>query len=201
MKLLLVSGPDLFEGEINLLNQFLTQPGFEMSVRKPGWDPSGVEAMLESIDPQFRSRIWVHGHPALALKLGFKGVHFGESTKPQAHLWVDRLKDAGILISAACHLPSELRSLGNYDRVLLSPVFESVSKPGHIPAFSTEDVLEALHSKPLGTEVYALGGITPERFGLIESMGFDGAALLGAVWAAQDPGNALTNILRTAEVM
>ena len=199
MKLLLVSGPGLFEGESALLNQFLGQNGFELSIRKPGWDEEGIASMLEAIDPKHRKRIWVHGHPALALKFGFQGVHFGEAKKPTAHLWFDRLKEAGIKTGAACHDPAELEQLGAYDRVLLSPVFESISKPGHIPTFEPEDVRLALTKKPAGTEVYALGGIIPERFKLLETMGFDGAALLGAIWGAQDPQEALAAILRNVE--
>jgi len=199
MKVLLVSGPDLFEGELGLLNQFLEQPGFELSIRKPGWDAEGIESMLAAMDPKHLSRIWIHGHPELALKFKTAGVHFGEKKKPEAHKWFAPLKEAGIRIGAACHDPNELEHLGDYDRVLLSPVFESISKPGHIPSFEPEDVRKALVHKPKGTEVFALGGIIAERFELIGEMGFDGAALLGAVWAAQNPEGALAAILSQVE--
>ena len=35
MKLLLLTGPDLFEGEIGLLKQLLELPGSELGIRKP----------------------------------------------------------------------------------------------------------------------------------------------------------------------
>jgi len=199
MKVLLMSGPGLFEGETRLLNLLLEQTGFELSIRKPGWDTEGVESMLGAMDPTHLNRIWIHGHPELALKFKTAGVHFGEKKKPEAHKWFAPLKEAGIRVGAACHDPKELESLGDYDRVLLSPIFESISKPGHIPSFESDDVRKALSKKPNGTEVFALGGIIPERFELILEMGFDGAALLGAVWAAQDPETSLKEILNQVE--
>lgn len=39
----------------------------------------------------------------------------------------------------------------------------------------------------------AIGGITPGRIEAIRALGFDGAAMLGAIW--NDPGKA-THILR-----
>jgi thiamine-phosphate pyrophosphorylase len=35
--------------------------------------------------------------------------------------------------------------------------------------------------------VLALGGITPERVGEVHALGFDGVAVLGAIWGAADP--------------
>lgn len=195
MKLLLLTGPDLFEGEIGLLNQLLELQGFELGIRKPGWDVDGVEALASDLEPRHRSRIWLHGHPELALRLGYGGVHFGEKSKPEAPQWMDRLKKAGIKVCAACHDPANLPQMGQYDRVLLSPIFESISKPGHVPAFDLNLVQKALQGHQAPPEVFALGGITPARFGMIESLGFSGAVLLGAVWAAPDPFEALKSIL------
>lgn len=42
--------------------------------------------------------------------------------------------------------------------------------------------------------VYAVGGVTAERLGRCRELGFDGAAVLGAVWNAPDPVAALAAI-------
>jgi thiamine-phosphate pyrophosphorylase len=85
-----------------------------------------------------------------------------------------------------------VKALGHYDAVLYSPVFASVSKPGHAPGKATRlDRLPPILSERRGaakkTTVYALGGIKADNLSTAASLGFDGAAVLGSVWNAADP--------------
>lgn len=92
---------------------------------------------------------------------------------------------------------------GELDYVFLSPIYASISKPGHggegtTAAFPDAD---ALASALAGSRypVLALGGVTPERFAELADLGFAGAALLGSIWSAEDPLAAWEAARRAAE--
>ncbi len=85
--------------------------------------------------------------------------------------------------------------LDHYDRLLVSPVFPSISKPGHAPdARMNHDRLKAALVLPRRAEVIALGGIDASRIAACRELGFDGVAVLGAIWQAADPLNALNEL-------
>ena len=98
-------------------------------------------------------------------------------------------------MSVSCHSFEEIDALPfepNY--VFLSPVFDSISKPGYPSAFAPEYLKENLQKRRV--PVIALGGITAEKVAECRKMGFRGVALLGHVW--EQPSEAVarfTNIL------
>lgn len=84
-------------------------------------------------------------------------------------------------MSVSCHSFEEIDALPfepNY--VFLSPVFDSISKPGYPSAFTPEYLKENLQKRRI--PVIALGGITAEKVAECRKMGFRGVALLGHVW-------------------
>ncbi len=83
-----------------------------------------------------------------------------------------------------------------WDAALLSPVFPSLSKPGHCPPW-TEDELVCGLRKPRSARLYALGGIDATRAAYCIERGFDGIVLHGVLWQAADPVVALETIQRT----
>lgn len=106
----------------------------------------------------------------------------------------------GEVTSRSCHDLSILRAaLGRYDAILFGPVFPSISKPGHAPTgqWSASELAELLRGRTGGerrTAVFAVGGVTAARLGEARALGFDGAAVLGAVWQAKDPLAAFLNL-------
>ena len=112
----------------------------------------------------------------------------------------------------------------SFDYVFLSPLFESISKPGYggkregsgasaqfwrsgddgegegssscpSPALAAA-LLSARESRRLG--VVALGGIEPSRLRLVSGLGFEAAAVLGAVWGGEDPVEAWAEVAKEA---
>jgi len=75
------------------------------------------------------------------------------------------------------------------DYVTLSPIFPSLSKPGH----GAEPDLAALQavSAALAVPVLALGGVTAERAEACGRAGASGIAVIGAVAHAEDPAQAV----------
>jgi thiamine-phosphate pyrophosphorylase len=108
--------------------------------------------------------------------------------------------------SRSCHDLATLRAaLGPYDSVFFGPVFPSISKPGYATqltaqverCFPPNEISSLLNSRTSGerrTTVLALGGITADRLPQIRALGFDGVAVLGAIWQAADPVAAFCEI-------
>lgn len=155
-------------------------------VRRPGWDAEKLRRWLLAAPATWRASLVLHGHPELAREFGLAGAHWREAEAPLA-------PPAGLTASRACHTPETLAaSLGTYAAVLYSPVFGSISKPGHGPTAATgldrvTPLLTGRTPSARRTKVYALGGLTAATLPAAARLGFDGAAFLGAVWQAPDP--------------
>lgn len=115
-------------------------------------------------------------------------------------------------------------SSSSYDYVFLSPVFESISKPGYggktseassaqfwleggggdenrsssppSPSPALSAALTSARKSRLG--VVALGGVDVPRLGLARGLGFEAVAVLGAVWGSEDPAEAWGEVVRAA---
>ena len=71
----------------------------------------------------------------------------------------------------------------------LSPVWPSVSKPGHAPGpdLSPAAVAASFGASPPALPVVVLGGLTPARAAHVRGLGCAGGAAIGCVWEAADP--------------
>jgi len=179
MKLLIITPPILLEGEISFLIR-LFENGLEtLHLRKPGWGMREVNEYLEKIPVEFYERIMLHDHFELASSFNLKGIHFSEKEKENLDKW----KKLPGLRSWAVHEEDELLNLPvEVDYVLLSPVFPSISKPDYTGKLNLKKVTGWLNAQKVAAKIYGLGGVEAVRIPELKEMGFDGAALLGAVW-------------------
>ena len=127
--------------------------------------------------------------------------------------------------------PPDDPSCCSFDYVFLSPLFESISKPGYgggdgkaggsgvsaqfwrsggegeegsssspspSPALAAalRSARESPRRRSLG--VVALGGVEASRLRLVAGLGFEAAAVLGAVWGREDPVEAWAEVLKEA---
>jgi thiamine-phosphate pyrophosphorylase len=149
-------------------------------VRKPTWTGAALESWLLCLPREWSPRIVVHGHGPLAGRLGLSGHDRDEPGTPAS--------PGG---SRSCHsVPSLFQHLPHYRMILFGPVFPSLTKPGYGPAadFPWNDLTAVLEKRAPGdARVLAVGGITSTGLARCRELGFDGAALLGAVWNQDDP--------------
>jgi thiamine-phosphate pyrophosphorylase len=150
-------------------------------VRKPSWESTDLEAWLRALPRDWRTRLILHGHRTLAQELQLGGWHDR-----------DRKSDGSPAgVSRSCHdLPSLRRHLPAYPAILFGPVFPSLSKPGYgpVPGFPWGSLTALLRERgPGDARVLAIGGVTARGLGRCRELGFDGAAVLGAVWGSPDP--------------
>jgi len=105
--------------------------------------------------------------------------------------------------STSIHQLSEWPKLaGQAEMVFYSPLFQSISKPGYGPTVRLDTIAKQIgavrkqqSTLPL---LIGLGGITADTVALVRQAGFDGAALMGALWQAPDPVAALQEIRTSA---
>lgn len=188
--LIVITHPEHLPGEALIWQQLLSAGADAILLRKPGWEEDDYEQALEQTDPACYPQLLIAGHWRLQARYGLMGVHFSESlrngTTPQL-LEVQRRQ--GCLLSTGIHTASVLPAMAmQWDLLLLSPVFDSISKPGYKGQVSTGFHLQQ-DTRSGAARVLALGGVDQSNAGLAKTMGFDGIALLGAIW--KDPDKAV----------
>ena len=179
---IVITAPRPMPGEVETVNRLFEAGLHVLHLRKPGWGREEVERFTRGVEPRFRERVVVHGHRELAREYGLRGVHL-----PLKEVMEHGVED-NLQVSVSCHSMEEVRALPRgVAYAFLSPVFDSVSKPGYRGAFEEEELRAFLRETPV--PVVALGGVTAENAARCRWMGFDGVAVLGYIW--EHPGEAV----------
>lgn len=193
MKLILITSPTPLPGEAEAIQACLQAGVSYIHLRKPDAAEEEVEALVRGIDPACHDRLIVHDHFALQTRLHLGGIHLnGRHPQPPTGY-------RGML-TRACHSLAEVaEARGRFDYVLMSPLFDSISKQGYRSAYTPEALQQARREGLINEQVVALGGISLGNLPQVRQWGFGGAALLGDVWGRyHSPSDlpALTGYLR-----
>jgi len=171
--IVVITSPESRDGEADCLEELL-QAGLEkLHIRRWG---DTREALLQRLAPNWSSRLVLHGKEELALKYGIPQIHGHVTDKP-----------TNVGLSGSVHSWDEVREVtpGALEYVFLSPLFDSISKPGYMAG-------AGLLKRPEGVnpcKLIGLGGIDEYTIGHTMDHGWDGAAVLGYIW--KDPGMAV----------
>lgn len=177
MKLTVIAYPKAIEGEAAFIKRMIQEGLSTFHLRKPEWTEAKYKQFLESFPDEILNHFIIHEHHKLINKFPLKGFHFKSDQKV-------KVPDNGqFFLSQSFH---SLEALENpdpqLDRILLSPVFDSILKPGYEQAFMPEALQKALQNFKGQQEILALGGVTVDKLGTVHQWGFDGAAVLGNLW-------------------
>jgi thiamine-phosphate pyrophosphorylase len=187
MKIVVVSPPDDRPDEHAICRALFEAGVQRYHLRKPAWTKALTAAWLESLPEPWRTRVVLHGHHELAHQLGAGGVHFRDDGSAPEH------PGPTGFTSRSCHAVEAVQAaLGRYHAVLMGPLFVSRSKPGYgpLPKQMRDQLGALLPTRTPGqrqTEVIAIGGVSTSSLKECSALGFDGVAVLGAVWQAPDP--------------
>lgn len=165
-----ITKPDFISGEAAMIERLLDGGIDYVHIRKPGASLRDVKNLIEDIPYRLRKRLRLHGHFELLNEFNLGGVHL--NSRCQA------APPAALLISRSCHSMKEIEDYDKFEYITLSPIYDSISKPGYLSAFDLNKIKEKIKGK----NVIALGGVVPEKFGQLKEAGFAGAAMLGCVW-------------------
>lgn len=189
---LLAITPHELAAELAWLPQLFAANLQRLHVRKPGWSRTEMAAYVQAIAPHYRRQLVLHSHYELAQEFGLGGIHLTETARHDPGLARLLRRLSGLSVSASLHSLADLQQhRRRYDYVLLSPIFNSISKKSHASGFdlaTVQAVLQKLAARPhYCPQVLALGGIEAQNVALVQQAGFAGAAVLGSIWQTPDP--------------
>ena len=165
MKLILMSKPDFFVEEHQILNALFEEGLDILHIRKPYSEPVYSERLLSLIPEEYRKRIVVHDH----FYLNPRNLEI--PSKYKGH------------ISFSCHDFDEVKEhKKKCDYVFLSPIFDSISKAGYKSNFTHQELLEQSKKKVIDKKVIALGGVDLDNIPKLKDYGFGGVVLMGSFW-------------------
>lgn len=184
MRIIVISSPSRREGEISDIIA-LFESGLEyFHLRKPKMGMKEYEEFLINIPSKYHHRIVIHSYFNLAQKYNVKGIHLTSKHKKQAFkTWLRvkwlKFKKPHLTVSTSMHSLSKIKTHKDFEYVFLSPIFDSLSKKGHISQFDLNHLKNLFRDKD---NIIALGGVDASKYEEIKNAGFGGLALLGAVW-------------------
>ena len=181
---IVITKPEMFPGEAEVVNTLFANGMQRLHLRKPGASEEEMAEWIGRIDLPFRQRIIVHDHHRLLRTMGLGGIHLN-ARNPEAPAWfsAERQKRRSVTLSRSCHSLEEIAQWkGVCDYLFLSPIFDSISKGGYTSAFTRETLLQAYHDGLFSKPVYALGGVSADNIRSIYDYGFAGAAVIGSLW-------------------
>ncbi len=187
--LIIISPEETVNEEINIVNALFDEGLQYFHLRKPHFSPAEQEMYLSRIKPQYLKNISIHQHHSADIKNQVVGFHFKESKrlKIKAIPIMRNLDTPYRRLSTSLHDADSIKTISAFwDYVFLSPIAESVSKPGYK---NNKLVALKLVKSDNVPPVIALGGITTDNAEHILLRGFDGIAVLGSIW--NDSGNAI----------
>ena len=190
MKTIVITSPHFIAEEINRLYEIYRLGVQAIHIRKPNASEAELDLFLESLLKVVpASRVAVHAATPLVARRRALTIHLPATMRS----FRDRPRSQGRPFSTSAHSLEELKQLGDrYDYMFLSPIFPSISKPGYSKKWDPETLKQTLAE--CACPVYALGGISPEHLPEVESLGFAGAAIMGAVWQSPTWAGALQTI-------
>lgn len=171
-----ITEPTPQPGEAGVISRLLESRAIDyVHIRRPGTPTAELRRLVEAIPSALRLGLRLHDCFNLAAEMQLGGVHLNSR---------NLVAPPGVRsVTASCH---SLREIADAPDSLLyttlSPVFDSISKPGYTARFNLEDLKGTFRGK----SVIALGGVTPADFPALGAAGFAGAAMLGYVWQRAD---------------
>lgn len=163
-------------------------------LRRSHWSLGRYCAWIEAVPAKWRSRIVIHQFPQLVRKYKLAGYHQAASDVSGS------VPGTQGRLSAQCEDFSEIRMAGGFCcRMMLGPVFPPEKYDVTVPRRTLGEyaAIAAYWRKRGGTaKIFAFGGVSAENIRRCRKAGFDGVAVVGAVWDAGDPVKAYKKLIR-----
>lgn len=186
-KLYVVTPSAVVKNEAAMLVSLLEAGAAAVYVRKEHYPRSLLKALQEIIPASLRKRLILPYSTLITAGVMPDVIHH---VHDRDRLYL-RIQSPDTTLSTSIHDMADLVFLPDqYTTAFYSPVYPSISKPGHEPFHSFADTVKKLTMfKPQRTdvEVVALGGVTVNNIQEVRESGFDGAAMLGSIWKDGDP--------------
>lgn len=202
MDLIIVTPEITHPEEIDLIHKFFEAGLTKLHLRKPFFSHTDYRNFLNLIDKNFLSRISIHNHFSLLNEFPSLSAHITSYIRKEGKFIesISLLKSS--TISTSFHGWNEIEeNQYPFDYVFISPVFNSISKKRYKAAIDLSVIRQVKRKISLQGDkvasIIGLGGVNARNLGILHQSGFDGAALLGAIWESENPFTSYTKIKET----
>lgn len=191
MKLIVITATDTLHKETDTVNKLFEQGLQRLHIRKPQFTADELQQYIDAIERQYHKHLVLHNHFEL-YHSSLGGIHLNSHARNTPDIWQQLKNIPEADLSTSFHSWQEVMdNQYPYGYVFISPVFNSISKPGYEASI---DLKEAKNTKeelarhkqhiPL---IIGLGGVNADNLVTLYHNSFDGAAMLGNIWQAGDP--------------
>jgi len=192
LDLIVITPESTSADEIEIVNRMLANGLQRLHVRKPSYGTEDYKDYIKTIDRRFYPQVVIHGSFELYSEYGLGGIHLNSAARNDTLVREQVKNIPSSAISTSFHSWEEIRKNSfDYNYVFISPVFDSISKPGYKGcidldgADETKQIFAAQHK--YCPKITGLGGVGPEQLKTLHEAGFDGGAMLGSIWNSADP--------------
>lgn len=185
--MIVISDPDPITNETAIINR-LFEAGLKLfHIRKPCTSRVDMEKYIDEIHSSYHPKLVLHQHFEITAKFEIHRLHFTEKKRAAFNAIVLSLSEGrDWIFSTSTHSIEDFNTLSSlFQYAFLSPVFESISKAGYNPVFDLDKTMKRREN--FSTRLIALGGIDNSNCRQVLHLGFDGVALLGAIWKTTQP--------------
>lgn len=151
-------------------------------LRHPSLSKLEMKTLLHSIPQRFHDRLKLHSHFDLTKEFYLGGLHLNSRSSSAPISYAGK-------ISRSCHTIEELADSQRYEYVMLSPIYNSLSKKGYNAAF-TDAELRSISAK----NVIALGGVTANCLKHLQQYNFAGFAMLGYLFQSANNNELISRL-------
>ncbi|HPA35463.1 MAG TPA: thiamine phosphate synthase [Chitinophagales bacterium] len=193
MKICVYTPEQELENEISLLSAMMEEGADYLYIRKPEMDDFSLVDYMEKFDPKYYSKI-ITSSLIITKEFDLAGYHFTRDIIQRNTLYNDKVLDwlhqHHKISSVTAHDTRDILQYGGrFKHILVAPLFRSISKINHEKNWDMQSLADLIGNSASFSSFIAQGGIDTSRISNVQSMGFNGIALLGALW--QSPEDAL----------
>jgi thiamine monophosphate synthase len=196
---IVISYPTEIPNEIDLVNELLDSDIDYFHIRKPDFTISEMTDYIEAINEVNHHKLMINSNYTILNNYDLAGIHLNKKSLNQIALKAEShqchieplLQDGKDIfvnnqlpnaVSYSAHSFDEIEHLNfRTDYVFLAPIFDSISKKGHVANFTNQQELKENLAKT-DKKIIALGGIKQEHEDQLKEIGFAGSAILGDFW-------------------
>ena len=172
---ILITLPNTFGREVAILESY-AEKFQKIHLRKEDWTEEQTIRFLDTLSHKLIRRIVLCDHYHLALDYNVGGIHMKESKRTMNI----GASGKGTVSTSFHDLHTLKKEAPAFDYALFGPVYPSFSKSGYVPAYTKDDFRKALSQTK--ARVVGIGGITDNKTGELQSLGFSGLAFYTSFW-------------------
>ncbi len=198
MQLILLTPPENHPEELEIIISCFRHGLELLHLRKPHFTNTDYQTYVEQIPAIWHQRIVLHGARHLHHQLGVGGIHINSHERLQGMAATLAMGIPVSKVSSSYHSWQEIADAdtNTFGRLFISPLFNSISKPGYMaatPVTGIANTLQLLHTRTK-PQIIGLGGIDATNINVLKEYGYNGAAVLGAVWQTNNPLHSFIDI-------